>query len=89
MSGGSARADYQAAQAKAEAARAGVELARTGKRADASVGLTYEREHSEDAGYGMRRENFIGLKFSLPLPLWNKQKGKVTEASAAALRAAR
>ena len=81
------RADYQAAQAKAEAARAGVELARTGKRADASVGLTYEREHSEDAGYGMRRENFIGLKFSLPLPLWNKQKGKVTEASAAALRA--
>jgi len=81
------RPDYQAALAKEDAARTGVDLARAGKWEDAGLSLTYEREHMHDAGSGFERENFIGLKFTLPLPFWNKNEGKIYEASAAAARA--
>lgn len=81
------RADYQAAVARENAARTGVDLARAGRKADASYGLFYEREHAEDAGYGLKKEDFIGLKFTVPLPFWNKNEGKIHEAEAAAARA--
>lgn len=83
------RGDYQAALAKESAARTGIDAARAGKWDDVSYGLRYEREQSEDAGAGLRRDDFIGLKFSLPLPFWNKNEGKVREAEAAAARAAK
>ena len=81
------RADYQAALAKEEAARTGIDLARAGKWDDAKFGLSAEVERMEDAPEGRSTDGFIGFKFSLPLPFWNKNEGKIYEAGAAAARA--
>jgi cobalt-zinc-cadmium efflux system outer membrane protein len=81
------RADYQAAVARENAARAGVDVARAGRKEDASYGLYYEREHNDDAGEGLEKEDFIGFKFTLPLPFWSKNEGNIHEAEATAARA--
>ncbi|HEX2747022.1 MAG TPA: TolC family protein, partial [Verrucomicrobiales bacterium] len=81
------RADYQAAKTKEEAARTAIDLARAGKWEDAGFGLTAELNRSEDAPEGLRTDGFIGLKFSVPFPFWNKNEGKVHEAAAAAAKA--
>ena len=80
------RAGYQAARARSEAARQNLALQHASKWEDISVGLGYEREHSEDAGYGLRRENFIGLKVSVPLPLGKNNLSHIREAEATARR---
>ena len=81
------RADYRAAQAKESAAQTGIDLARAGKWDDASYGLAAEFDRSEDAPDGLENDGFIGFKFSIPLPFWNKNEGKIHEATAAAARA--
>lgn len=83
------RPDYQAAQARLEASRRSVEVAQAGRWEDIGVGLGAELERSEDAPEGLATDGFIGLRFSLPLPLWNKNEGRIQEASAAAARAER
>jgi outer membrane protein, heavy metal efflux system len=80
------RAGYLAARARSEAARQNLALQHASKWEDITVGLGYEREHSEDAGYGLRRENFIGLKVSVPLPLGKNNLSHIREAEAAAKR---
>jgi outer membrane protein TolC len=82
-----ARADYLAAQANIQAAEQTVELARAQKWEDLSAGFTLEHERSEDVPEGFKRDTFLGLKFSLPLPLWNQNEGRVEEALAATARA--
>ena len=82
----SERPDYQAAQAGAAAARSGVELERARKWDDLGVGLARTSEYREDAPEGFDREEFWGLRLSLPLPLWNDNAGKVREAAAIAAR---
>ena len=82
-----ARADYQAAQARIEAARQSIALAKANKWADAGVGLSAEVDRSEDAPDGLETDGLIGIKFSLPLPFWNKNEGKIKEAEAATARA--
>lgn len=81
------RADYQAAQARTEAARQGIALAKANQWADAGVGLGAELERSEDAPDGLQTDGIIGLKFTLPLPFWNKNEGKIQEAEATTMRA--
>lgn len=80
------RPDYQAALARIEAARQNLHLQRKNKWEDAGVGIASEVERSEDAPEGLQTDGFIGLKFSLPLPLWNKNEGKIKEAEATAAR---
>ena len=82
-----ARPDYQAARARIEAARQGIALAKANKWADAGVGLGAEVDRLEDAPDGLQTEGIISLKFSLPLPFWNKNEGKIQEAEAIAARA--
>lgn len=84
-----ARPDFQAAQAAVAAARSGVELERARKWDDISVGLARTSEYSEDAPEGFERDEFWGLRFSLPLPLWNANEGKIREAAAVAARRAK
>jgi outer membrane protein TolC len=81
-----ARPDIQAARSKVEAAHRGVALARAGRWEDAGVGIGAAVEREEDAPEGIETEGLIGLRFSLPLPLWNKNEGKVLEAEATAAR---
>jgi len=81
------RGDYQAAQRNTDAARENAALARANKWADIGVGLTADYTREEDAPDGLERDAFVGLKFSLPLPLWNANEGRIREANAAAVRA--
>ena len=82
-----ARPDYVAAQSTAEAARQSAALARAQKWEDIGIGLNATEERSEDAPEGFERDTFVGLRFSLPLPLWNNNSGRIQEATAAAVRA--
>ncbi len=81
------RGDYQAAQHGASAARESAALTMANKWADIGVGLTAEHARTEDAPQGFERDTMVGLKFSLPLPLWNANEGRIREANATAARA--
>ncbi|MDB6133971.1 MAG: hypothetical protein JWM59_2214 [Verrucomicrobiales bacterium] len=81
------RPDYQAAQARGEAARQNLELERKSRWQDPAFGVSAELERAEDAPEGLRTEGFVGFKFSLPLPFWNKNEGRIEAAQAASARA--
>jgi len=81
------RPDYQAAQHNTDAAREYAALAKANKWSDIGVGLTADYARIEDAPDGLQRDAMLGLKFSLPLPLWNANEGRIREAMAAATRA--
>ena len=81
------RADYLGAQAGLTAAQRGVALAKANKWEDIGVGLTAEHSREEDAPEGFQRDTMLGFKVNVPLPLWNKNEGKIAEATAAARRA--
>jgi len=83
------RPDYQAAVARVEAARQGVALAKANKWEDISVGLVAEAERTEDAPDGLENDQFVGIRFSLPLPLWNRNEGRIMEAEATEARVAK
>ena len=84
---GGARADLEAARHTAEAARQGAALAKARKWEDIGVGLTAGAERTEDAPDGFSNDYSIGLKLSVPLPIWNKSEGRIAEARATAARA--
>lgn len=81
------RPDILAAQARAEAARASVLEERARRWEDIGIGASYTRERSLDEPEPVETEQVIGLRFSLPLPLWNDNAGRIREAEAAAARA--
>ena len=80
------RADYQAALARLEAARQNVALSKANKWEDAGIGLSASVDRAEDAPDGLQTDGFIGIKFSLPLPFWNKNEGRIKEAEATVSR---
>ena len=81
------RADFQLAKKQEETAAAGVALSRARRWDDARAGFFLEDERMEDAPDGLDHTPFLGLRFSLPLPLWNKNEGQIAEKTAAARRA--
>ncbi|NBV33545.1 MAG: hypothetical protein EBR81_07100 [Proteobacteria bacterium] len=54
---------------------------------DVGAGVSYQNERSIDDPNPIQRDQIIGLRFSLPLPLWNNNSGRIYEATAAAARA--
>lgn len=82
------RPDFAAAKHTADAASEGAQLARTERWQDLRIGLNVSRERTEDAPDGFQSDTFAGLRFSLPLPLWDNKAGRIEEADAAAKRAA-
>lgn len=81
------RPDFAAAQHNEEAARQGATLARAQRWEDIRVGISVSRERSEDAPDGFKSDTFAGLRFSLPLPIWDNRAGRIEEAEVSAKRA--
>jgi cobalt-zinc-cadmium efflux system outer membrane protein len=84
---GASRADLAAARHLADAAQHSLALAKARRWEDVGIGVTAGGERTEDAPEGFSNDYFLGLKLSLPMPIWNRNEGGITEASAAAARA--
>jgi cobalt-zinc-cadmium efflux system outer membrane protein len=82
------RPELGLANAEAEVARRARELARAERWSDVGVGLVSEMQRAEDIPAGRLSDNFVGLRLSLPLPFWNRNQGRIAEATAAAERRA-
>ncbi len=76
------RPDLQLTLLQANKSAAEQRLARVEKWEDLSVGLAATRER-DDGMY----DNMVGLKFGVPLPLWNRNQGRLAELRAAGERA--
>jgi cobalt-zinc-cadmium efflux system outer membrane protein len=81
------RPDLQSSRIGESVAQSEVDLAKSSRWEDIGVGLTFEHERAEDAPDGISGDGFVGFRISLPLPLWNKQKGLIAEKEAAQQRA--
>lgn len=86
--GPDSRPELGLASAQAEVARRARELARAERWSDVGVGLVSEMQRAEDRPAGRQSDNFVGLRLSLPLPFWNRNQGRIAEATAAAERRA-
>ncbi len=80
---------YRAANFRAAAAAEAIDVARTQRWQDLRAGVFGEWERAEDAPRGVESETFVGVRLSMPLPLWNRGRGRVEEAAATAARAER
>ncbi|MCW1915026.1 TolC family protein [Luteolibacter sp. GHJ8] len=78
----SKRPDFQAAVLGAQAAGQNVAVEQSKRYEDVEAGVFFGAERSEDAPEGYDREGIMGLRFTLPLPLWNKNEGAIEEAKA-------
>jgi len=84
------RPDLQRLRLEAERARAEARLARAEAWEDWSVGASYARERSaiDDAGLELvDRDNLVGVALRAPLPLWNRNQGRIAAALAEGRRA--
>lgn len=78
------RPDYEAARAAVNQADAEVRVAKVEAYDDFTVGVTYEGDRSVfDAPVGAKRDHFLGASISIPLPVRNKNQGRIIEQQAA------
>ncbi len=84
------RPDLEAARREIERADADRALARAEVWEDWTVGLGYERERQVfDAPIGIKRDSFLSLGVTVPIPLWNRQQGRIAVAEAELRRSRR
>jgi len=90
------RPDVLQRRLEVERGAAEEKLAKAEKWEDWSVGLSYQRERQvfeppgSDAPLGTGRvqsDQFAGLRVTVPLPLWNRNQGRIAEARASQSRA--
>ena len=82
------RPDRQLAALGIDRAGAEIKLARAEKWEDWTVGFDYSRSVGKfDAPIGTKTDNFLGVGVSIPLPLWNRNQGRISEAQATQQRA--
>jgi cobalt-zinc-cadmium efflux system outer membrane protein len=81
------RADYQLAQTKVEAAQTDSALANARRMSDVSAGFFASREQQDVTPRQTERTGFVGFRFSIPLPFWNRNQGEIAEKAATAERA--
>jgi len=78
------RPDYQAAKIAVTQAEAELRVAKVEAYGDITAGLDYENERSAFvAPIGMKQDQFLGFKISIPLPVRNKNQGRILEQQAA------
>jgi outer membrane protein, heavy metal efflux system len=83
------RPDVRAAEARADAATATAQQQRASRWEDIGVGAMYTRERTKDEPDPTETEQLVGFKVIVPLPIWNNNAGRIREAEAAAVRAAK
>lgn len=71
-----------AARQEVEAARAGIAVAESQRFADPELGVFRERDYLNNA-----RRDVTAVELSIPIPLWNLNRGPVDKARAEAMRA--
>ncbi|GAA5145937.1 TolC family protein [Prosthecobacter algae] len=81
------RADYQLAQAKTQTAQTEASLAHARRYQDVSAGFFAAREQQDVTSRQTERTGFVGFRFSIPLPLWNRNQGEIAEKKASIERA--
>ena len=81
------RADYQLSQTKIEATQTEAALAKAKRMPDVSAGFFASREQQDTTPVHTERTGFVGLRFSIPLPFWNRNQGEIAEKAASAERA--
>jgi cobalt-zinc-cadmium efflux system outer membrane protein len=80
------RPDLVRASLEADAAAAEIALARAEAWEDITVGVEYEFERTLEDNELMN-ENFLGVRVAVPLPIWNRNQGRIAERAAAQERA--
>ena len=82
------RPDRQLTALGIDRAGAEIKLARAEKWEDWTVGFDYSRSVGKfGAPIGTKEDNFLGVGVSIPLPLWNRNQGRISEAQASQQRA--
>jgi cobalt-zinc-cadmium efflux system outer membrane protein len=82
------RADLEVARHEVEAARQTVKLAEANRWQDVGAGLLVENERTDSAAAGGSSDRFVGFRITVPLPVWDRNEGKIHETGASARRAA-
>ena len=78
------RPDFEAAQIGTTRAEAEVRLAKAEIYEDITVGVDYENERAVfDGPIGVKNDHYLGFKVSIPLPVRNKNQGRILEQQAA------
>ena len=83
------RADFQLSQTRIEATQTEAALAKAKRLPDVSAGFFAAREQQDTTPVHTERTGFVGFRFSIPLPFWNRNQGEIAEKAASAERAKR
>ncbi len=73
------RSDLELAELLLRSGETGVSLSQATRWEDVGVGLFVEGERFRDNPTGIEPETLAGVKFQIPLPLWQNGSGKVAE----------
>lgn len=86
----SKRPDLEAARAQIARAEANRALVRSQVWEDWTVGLGVERDRGVfEAPIGIKRDSFLAVDVTVPIPFWNRQQGRIAASEAQFLRARR
>ena len=80
------RPDYISALVRKDVAAQSIKLAHASRWEDASIGLFGGVDRTKDEPIGIESDRMVGIRFSIPLPLWKNNKGRIAESNAAAQR---
>jgi outer membrane protein, heavy metal efflux system len=81
------RPDLRQTELGIDRAAAELRLARAEAWEDWTLGTEYEHERGIDEPRGLTSDHFLGVKISIPIALWNRNRGRITEQRAAAEQA--
>jgi cobalt-zinc-cadmium efflux system outer membrane protein len=81
------RPDLRQTELGIDRAAAEARLARAEAWADWTLGADYENERKIDDPTGLKSDQFLGFKISIPIALWNRNQGRVYEHKAASEQA--
>lgn len=76
------RPDLRLAELMVQAGETGLSLAKASRWEDVGVGLFVEGERFRDDPGGIEPETLIGMRFSIPLPLWQNSRDRIAEKDA-------